>query len=225
MLIQEWMSKKVITVDCKDNLNDAIKLFQTRIISMLPVLKAGKLVGIITDGDIKKASPSDATTLDKFEIGTLLDSVTVEYIMSKPVITIRTNRTVGEAARVMLDNQISGLPVIDKSGQIEGIITKSDVFRCFVSFAGVSEKGQIFAFKLPDRPGMIKGLTDRIRKSGGRLGSIMTSYDGLEKGYRKVFIHSFDIDPDAFDSLITQFLETVELIYTADLSRGIRTIY
>jgi acetoin utilization protein AcuB len=89
----------------------------------------------------------------------------------------------------------------------------------------VSDNGQVFAFKLPDRPGMIKGLTDRIRKSGGRLGSIMTSYDNLEVNYRKVFIHTFDIAPETFDSLVGQFQQTVELIYTADLSRNIRTIY
>jgi acetoin utilization protein AcuB len=225
MLIQEWMSRNVITANHKDTLNDAIKIFRTRIVSVLPVLKTEKLIGIITDGDIKKASPSDATTLDKFEMGALMDGVLIESIMSKPVITIRSNRTVGEAARVMLRNAVSGLPVLDRAGNIEGIITKSDIFRCFVSFAGITDTGQIFAFKLPDKPGMIKGLTDRIRKSGGRLGSIMTSYEGLEKGYRKIFIHSFDLQPDVFDSLIKQFQETVELLYTADLSRGLRTTY
>ena len=78
MLIKEWMSKSVITIDDNDSLNDAIKLFQTRIISMLPVLNNKKLVGILTDGDVKNATPSDATTLDRFEMPSLMDKVKIE---------------------------------------------------------------------------------------------------------------------------------------------------
>jgi acetoin utilization protein AcuB len=100
---------------------------------MLPVLKGGKMVGIVTDGDIKKASPSDATSLDKFEITSLIAQVPVASIMSKPVITIRSHCTIGEAARIMLNNEISGLPVVDRDGRIEGIITKSDIFRTIPS--------------------------------------------------------------------------------------------
>ncbi|MBW2655954.1 MAG: CBS domain-containing protein [Deltaproteobacteria bacterium] len=224
MLIKEWMSKSVITVENDQSLNDVLKLFQTRVISMLPVLKDGKLAGIVTDGDIKKASPSDATTLDKFELSSLMDTVKIESIMSKPVETIQSDRTVDEAAGIMLRKGISGMPVVDRSGKIEGIITKSDIFRCFVSFTGVSNKGQIFAFNLPDKPGIIKKLSEMIRNSGGRLCSIMTSYDDIEEGFRKVFFHTFDIDPDNFDSLVEKFYGAGELLYVADLSRGFRMV-
>jgi len=225
MLIKEWMSKPVITINNKDFLNDAAKLFKTRVISMLPVLKEGKLIGILTDGDVKKAMPSDATSLDKFEIISLLDKVTIESVMSKPVITIQADHTVDEAAGIMLSKGISGMPVVSNSGKIEGIITKSDIFRCFVSFTGVSNKGQVFAFNLQDKPGIIKNLTDMIRSSGGRLCSIMTSYDDIEEGFRKVFFHTFDIDPSKFDGLVEKFHEAGELIYAADLSRGFRKIF
>ncbi|MCK5349297.1 MAG: CBS domain-containing protein [Desulfobacula sp.] len=224
MLIKEWMSRTVITLENDKSLNDALKLFQTRVISMLPVLKDGKLVGIVTDGDIKKASPSDATTLDKFEITSLMDTVKIESVMSKPVDTIRSDHTVDEAAGIMLSKSISGMPVIDTAGKIEGIITKSDIFRCFVSFTGVSNKGQIFAFSLPDKPGIIKNLSDMIRNSGGRLCSIMTSYDDIEEGFRKVFFHTFDIGHGTFDSLVEKFHGAGELLYVADLSRGIRMV-
>ncbi|MBU1344354.1 MAG: CBS and ACT domain-containing protein [Proteobacteria bacterium] len=225
MLIKEWMSGSVITIDYNDSLSDAVKLFQTRVISMLPVLKKGKIAGIITDGDIKKAMPSDATSLDRFEIPSLLDSVEIGSVMSKPVVTIRADHTVDEAAGIMLQKGISGMPVLDNNGNIEGILTKSDIFRCFVSFTGVSNKGQIFAFKLKDRPGVIKTLTDIIRKNNGRLCSIMTSYDDIEEGYRKVFFHAFDIDPSSFDYLVEKFHEAGELYYVADLSRGFRKIF
>jgi len=225
MLIKEWMSRSVITINDKESLSDAATLFQTRLISLLPVLKDEKLVGIVTDGDVKKAIPSDATTLDKFEMPSLLDSVKIKSVMSKPVVTIRADHTVDEAAAIMLRNGISGLPVLDAQGKIDGIITKSDIFRCFVSFTGVSNKGQIFAFNLQDRPGVIKVLTDIIRKKGGRLCSIMTSYDDIEEGFRKVFFHTFDIDPSGFDNLVEKFHETGELFYAADLSRGFRKIF
>ncbi|MBA3012501.1 MAG: CBS domain-containing protein [Desulfobacula sp.] len=225
MLIKEWKSKPVITINRDASLTDAVTLFQTRVISMLPVLKEGKLVGILTDGDIKKASPSGATTLDRFEINSLMDTLPVESIMSKPVVTIGSDHTVDEAAGIMLSKAISGMPVIDTTGKIEGIITKSDIFRCFVSFTGVSNKGQVFAFNLQDRPGIIKKLTDMIVQHGGRLCSIMTSYDDIEDGFRKVFFHTFDIDCDRFDSLVEKFYESGQLLYAADLSRGFRKIY
>ena len=225
MLIKEWMSRSVITIDSNKSLNDAIKIFQVRIISMLPVLNQGQLVGIITDGDIKKAMPSDASTLNKFEMQTLMDKVKITTIMSKPVITTGQDHTVDEAAGIMLEKGISGMPVLGPNGGLEGIITKSDIFRCFVSFTGVSNQGQIFAFKLKDRPGVIKLLSGIIRKSGGRLCSIMTSYDDIEEGYRKVFFHAFDISPSDFDLLVERFFEAGELYYAADLSRKIRKIF
>ncbi len=225
MLIKEWMSKTVITVKDDDSLSDTIKLFQQKIISMVPVLKNRELVGIVTDGDVKKAAPSDATSLDKFEIMSLMDTVPMHSIMSKPVVDIKADHTVDEAARIMLSKGISGMPVLDKKGAIEGIITKSDIFRCLVSYSGSANKEQIFSFKLPDKADAIKILTDMIRQTGGRLCSILASYDEVEQGFRKVFIHAFDIDSDKFDSLVEKFQNSYELLYAADLSRKIRKIY
>lgn len=225
MLIKEWMSKPVITIRHDESLNDADKLFRTRVISMLPVIRDDDLAGIITDGDLKRAMPSDATTLDRFELPALLDSIKVGSIMSKPVITIPYDHTVDEAAGIMLKKGISGLPVTGRSGELSGIITKSDIFRCFVSFTGVSTTGQIFATRLQDRPGLIKKFTDMIRAKGGRMCSIMTSYDDIEEGYRKVFFHTFDIKPEDFFSLVETFSEIGQLYYAADLSRGYRKIF
>lgn len=224
MLVKEWMSKPVILINHDQSLNEAAKKFKTRVISMLPVLKDGILAGVVTDGDIKKAMPSEATSLDKFEIPALLDSVSVETVMSSPVITIQCDHTIDEAAGMMLKKGISGMPVVTRKGHIEGIITKSDIFRCFVSFTGVSNKGQIFAFTLQDKPGLIKNLTEIIRSSGGRLCSVMTSYDDIEDGYRKVFFHTFDIEPQQFDAVVEKLHVSGDLYYAADLSRGLRRL-
>jgi acetoin utilization protein AcuB len=225
MLIKEWMSRSIITINEDNSLYDASKLFQTMVISMLPVLEEGKIVGIVTDGDIKKATPSDATTLDKFEIPTLLENLKIKSIMSRPVVTIQTDRTMDEAAAIMLKKGISGLPVVNKHGIIEGIITKSDIFRCFVSFTGVSKEGQIFAFRLNDRPGIIQTIIDGIREGSGRICSILTSYDDIEEGIRTVFIHVFDMGPLHFDSLVDRFHRAGGLLYAADLTRGFRKIF
>ena len=225
MLIKEWMCSTVLTMEDNESLSDALKLFQTRVISMLPVLKNGRLVGIVTDGDVKKASPSDATTLDRFEMSSFMDKVAIETVMSKPVETIREDHTVDLAAGIMLRKGISGMPVVDASGKINGIITKSDIFRCFVSFTGVANNGQVFAFNLKDKPGIIKKLTDMIRNNGGRLCSILTSYDDMEEGFRKVFFHTFDMEPDNFETLVEKFSGAGELLYAADLSRGVRKVF
>jgi acetoin utilization protein AcuB len=225
MLIKEWMSKPVITIRHDESLNDAAKLFRTRVISLLPVIIDDRLAGILSDGDLKRAMPSDATTLDRFELPALLDSITVKSIMTKNPITIPMNYTVDEAAAVMLKKGIAGMPVMDGSGDMTGIITKSDVFRCFVSFTGVTGNGQIFATRLKDRPGIIKKFTDLIREKGGRMNSIMTSYDDTEPGYRKVFFHTFDLTPEGFSSLVDAFREIEHLYYAADLSQGYRKIF
>ena len=224
MLIKEWMSRSVVILGPEDSLYDASKLFRSMVISMLPILEDGKIVGILTDGDVKKATPSDATTLDKFEMPGLMDTVKIKSVMSTPVVTIQADHTVDEAASIMLQKGISGVPVLSRTGQLEGIITKSDIFRCFVSFTGVSKNGQIFAFRLHDRPGIIQTIIDIIRESHGRLCSIMTSYDDVEEGLRTVFFHAFDIDPAHFDLLVERFHGIGGLLYVADLSRGLRKI-
>lgn len=225
MLVQDWMSRSVITVEEDCSLNKAAQIFQTRVISMLPVLACGKLAGIITDGDLKKALPSKATTLDRYEIISLLDTVTVKKVMASPVKTIGPLYTVDEAAALMLSSSISGMPVCSPSGKIKGIITKSDIFRCFASFTGVAKNGQVFAFTLKDKPGLIKSITDVIRQYGGRLCSIMTSYDDIDDAYRKVFFNVFDIRPERFEELIKEFCTTGNLFYAADLSSGFRKNY
>ncbi len=155
----------------------------------------------------------------------LMDTVRIESVMSAPVVTVQSDHTVDEAAGIMLAKSISGMPVLDGKGRMTGIITKSDVFRCFVSFTGVSNKGQVFAFMLQDKPGIIKYLTDMNRNSGGRLGSIMTSYDDIEEGFRKVFFHTFDIDADKYERLVEKFYGTGNLLYAADQSSNSRRIF
>lgn len=225
MLIHEWMSKNVLTMESTGSIQEAIELFHSRIISMIPVFEKRKLMGIITDGDIKNASPSDVTSLSKYELPAILGKVKVETIMSKPVITIRNNYTVPEAAQIMLSSGINGLPVVDRYNELVGIITKSDIFRCVVSFMGLADNGQIFGFLLKDEPGMIKQITDRIRKGGGRIGSVMTTYNKDSDDRRKIFICAFNMEEATYQMLSEEFRNKECLLYAADLSRRVRELY
>ena len=128
MLVKNWMSKNVITVDIKDSMSDAIRLLKEHNFRMLPVIKKGNLAGIITDRDLKKASASDATTLEIHELLYLLEKIRIEDIMVKEVITVPANFTVEETAQVLLKNKISGVPVVDNEEKIVGIITQTDLF-------------------------------------------------------------------------------------------------
>lgn len=225
MLIKKWMSKPVITVEKDASLMDVANLFKRKIISMVPVVENGKPIGIVTDGDIKKASPSEATSLDIYELMSLVRQIKIDRVMSSPVLTVPCEFTVDEAASMMLSKNISGMPVMGKDGKMVGIITKSDIFRCFVSFTGVANKGQVFAFKIKDKPGIVQGLINTIRENNGRLSSIMTSYDDTDEGFRKIFIHTFGLGSDLFDPLVNELRLKGEMIYAADQKSGRRIVF
>jgi len=127
-LVRDWMTANPITVDPKTTLPEAHKIMKDRRIRRLPVVDRGHLVGIVTLGDIREAEPSDATTLSIFELHYLLAKLTIGEIMTREPITISVNATIREAAKIMLQHKIGGLPVME-DGKLVGIITESDIFR------------------------------------------------------------------------------------------------
>jgi len=219
------MSKNVITVDVDDSMQYALRLMKENGVRILPVLKKGRLAGVITDRDLKRASASDATTLDIHELLYLISKIKVGSIMSKSLITVPHNFTVEETAQVLLENKISGAPVVDQNGGVVGIITQTDLFRVLISLTGVGKGGIQFAFQLEDRPGSIKEVADVIRKYGGRMISILTSYDKVPEGYRKVFIRMHSIDRSRLKQLQVDLSKMVALIYMVDHRENIREIY
>jgi acetoin utilization protein AcuB len=133
ILVKDWMTKKVITVAPETSLPDAHRLMKINHIRRLPVVdKKGKILGIVTLGDIREASPSDATTLSVWELHYLLSKLTVGKIMTPNPITVKPDSTIRDAAKLMLENKIGGLPVVDEDNKVVGIITESDIFRLLV---------------------------------------------------------------------------------------------
>ena len=225
MLVKNWMSKNVITVDEKDSMEDAMKNLKKHDIRMLPVMKKGKLVGIITDRDLKKASASDATTLEVHELLYLLMKIKVKDIMTRDVITVPPDYTVEETAQVLQKNRISGAPVVDDSGQLVGTITQTDLFRVLISLTGIGNGGIQFGFQVEDRPGSIKEVADIIRIYGGRMVSILSSYDDVAEGYRKVYIRMRSIERARLQMLIQDLRTKATLLYMVDRRENKREIY
>lgn len=130
-LVRDWMTPNPIVVDPKTTLPEAHKLLKEKRIRRLPVADRGHLVGIVTLGDVREAEPSDATTLSIFELHYLLAKLTIGEIMTREPITIKPDATIREAAKIMLQHKIGGLPVME-DGKVVGIITESDIFRVLV---------------------------------------------------------------------------------------------
>ncbi len=129
--VRDWMTPNPITIDPKTTLPEAHKLMKECHIRRLPVVDRGKVVGILTLGDVREASPSDASSLSIFELNYLLSKLTVENIMTRDPLTISPTATIREAAQLMLDHKIGGVPVVEGE-KLVGIITESDIFRVLV---------------------------------------------------------------------------------------------
>jgi acetoin utilization protein AcuB len=225
MLIRNFMTKDVITIDAEESMPKAIQLLKQHKINMMPVTHQGRLVGVITDRDLKKASPSEATDLATHELKYLLNKIKIKDIMTKKVITIPSDFTIEEAAEILMNEDISGAPVVNDRGDIEGIITSTDLYKALISLSGLGRKGIQFAFQIEDRPGSIKELTDIIRAAGGRIASIMSSYDRVREGWRNVFIRAYDINRNILPQLIKDLQNKATMLYMVDHKENKRQIF
>ncbi len=189
MFVSDWMTKRVCTVSPDDSISDAARLAKEKGIKHLPVVKAGKLKGIISDRDIKEYVPSKATSLDVYELHYLLAKTKVRSVMKQRVYTVTPDTPVEEAAMIMFDNNIGCLPVMDKGGLV-GIISDRDIFMVLVDITGVRHGGHRVCVTLEDRPGSIKEVADIIRKHGFNLRSILTSGAGVKESWRRVVIRT-----------------------------------
>ncbi|NLW81125.1 MAG: CBS domain-containing protein [Desulfovibrionales bacterium] len=202
MIIKDWMTKDVITVDPEASMMRAAKLMKEKGIRRLPVVDdKGKVVGMLSDRDVKEASPSKATTLDVHELYYLLSEIKVKNIMTPNPMTIRDSDTVLKCAAIMHDKKVSGLPVLDDNDRLVGIMTQNEVYRVLLSITGVYHGGVHIGLKLPDEKGSLKDALDCLRSYKTRVISILTSYDKVEEGFREVFIRIKDVDKATLNDL------------------------
>lgn len=130
--VGDIMSSPVICIDSQTSVPAAHLLMKEHGIRRLPVVDDGRLVGIITLGDVRGALPSEATTLNRFELPYLMEQLKVDRVMTRGVITVTEETGVVEAARLMVKNKLSGLPVVSADGQVVGMVTESDLFLVLV---------------------------------------------------------------------------------------------
>ena len=188
MLVQDWMKKDVITIDAHASVIDAVHLLKEKGIRRLPVMKNGKLVGIVTDRDLKDFTPSKATTLDIYELRYLLSKANVEEAMTPDPITVPPDLPIENVAAIMHDKRISGLPVVDKNGDLVGIITETDVFELLVALSGVRQGGIRLCMAIEDKSGSAKEVADILRKYGAKIEAILINYENVAPGYRDLIL-------------------------------------
>jgi acetoin utilization protein AcuB len=189
MYVSDWMTKKVYTVGPDDYLSDAITLMKDKAVKHLPVVKGDKIKGILSDRDIKEYSPSKATTLDIYELHYILANTKIKELMKVRVFTTTQDTPVEEAAMLMLDKSIGCMPVLH-AGCLVGIISDKDIFHAMVDITGVRHGGHRICVTIEDRPGSIREVADVIRRHGFHLQGILTSYEGVREGFRKIVIRT-----------------------------------
>jgi acetoin utilization protein AcuB len=199
MFVRDYMTRNPITVTPETTFPQAIKAIRNNKIRHLPVVEDNKLVGLIVENDLLSNQPSQATTLSVFEIYALLDSLLVSKMMSRPVITVEGDCPIEEAARIMVENKISCLPVVDGNNLV-GIITETDIFKSLVMVLGGKERGLRLTLRLPDKVGELAAISAKIAESGGNIVAITSSSHGLEGGLRDVTIKEAGADQEALVS-------------------------
>jgi acetoin utilization protein AcuB len=169
MLVKQKMTKKPITTTTDASVSDALSLMHEKKVHRLPVLDpGGKLVGIVSEGDLLYASPSPATTLNVWEMHALLAKLKVEKVMTRKVITVTEDTPVEEAACVMVEKKIGGLPVL-REKELVGIITETDIFKVFISLLGGYQPGVRVSASIPGAKGTFAKVSSVISKAGGDI--------------------------------------------------------
>ncbi len=217
MLVRDWMTKSVVSVDEDTSIMKAGVLMRGKGIRFLPVTdKHGKLAGVVTDRDLKAAAPSKATSLDVYELNYLLSNVKVNEIMTRDPVIVKPDETIEFAAALLLDNKISGLPVVDAGSKLVGVITQSDVFKTLVKITGTLVGGVQFAFHLDDRPGSLKEVADEIRRLGGRIVSVLTHYPENGDKFREVYLRIMHVPMDQLEKMKNELGEKFRVLYVVE---------
>lgn len=224
-MVKDWMSSAPITIDVKASLSEALATMEKHYISLLPVLENDKLSGIITDMDMKPFKTLCCSNSAAGGFAVILDRVRVEDVMSRTPVTIPSDYTMEEVADVLLKNEAYGVLVVDGNNQLVGVVTQRDINRVFISLTGLRKGGIAFGFLLEDSPGSIKDVTDILRSHGGRIQSILTSYERTVKGYRNVQIRVRKLDRSSLPRILQELREKGRLLYKIDHRENTREVY
>lgn len=183
MFVKWRMTANPFTIDSGVTVPAAIEMMQTHNITKLPVLRDGKLCGVVSQSDINRALPSDATSLSFGEVAYLLSKLKIYKIMQKNPPTISADAMLEEAAIVMRDSKVDILPVMDE-GKVVGVITESDVLDAFIDINGAREPGTRLVIEADDQPGVMS----RLARVTGELETNITHIAVYRTGMESSFV-------------------------------------
>ncbi|RCX17196.1 acetoin utilization protein AcuB [Anaerobacterium chartisolvens] len=193
MYVKNRMTSNPYTVSPDSTIAEALELMRRNKVRRLPVIKAGRLAGIVTEREMLEVSPSKATTLSIFEMNYLLSKTKVSSVMTKDVITVDPDTLLEEAARIMRENTISSLPVMEGQ-ELVGIITETDIFDAFIEMMGLRDTGTRISLEVEDAPGILAKVTQVIKEFGVNITHI--AIYGGEGGIREVVIRVNTLNVD-----------------------------
>ena len=214
MLVGERMTHPVVTVSPDTPITDALKLMRQEKIRRMPVVQNGKLVGIVSDKDLLNASPSSATSLSIWEMNYLLSKITVDDVMTRDVLTVTPDTPIEQAARIMADNKIGGLPVTD-NGSVLGIITETDIFKLFLELMGARDPGVRITAIVPEQRGELARLTRAISEIGGNIVALGT-FAGENTSNREITFKVSGVSEEQAEAAVQPFVEKIKDIRTCE---------
>lgn len=171
MYVKNFMSTPVVSVSPNDTIADTLALMREKQINRMPVVDKGKVVGLVTDGDLREISPSPATTLSIFELNYLVAKTAIREVAVKHVISCTPNTKIEDAALLMREHKIGGLPVVE-DGQLVGIITQTDIFDAFLDTLGFRSPGQRVVVETKDEVGVISEMSAIIKDYDVNIASL-----------------------------------------------------
>jgi acetoin utilization protein AcuB len=212
MLVEKRMKGNPITVGPQDSFRHAMNLIRQRGIRHLPVVEGNRLVGIVTDRDLRQASPSPATSLEIHELHYLLEKVKVRDIMTSPVVTATPEMPIEAAARLMLTHRIGSLPVL-RGTALVGIITETDILSAFVDVMGIQAEQTRLELILEDRAGAFLDVCRVIQDQGGDIASVVTATASHRGEQKKVML--FRLEGVVLDPLVKRLEASGHIVLSA----------
>ena len=213
MLVGERMSRPVIALTKDMPIHEALALFKKEKIRRAPVLQNGQLVGIVSDKDLLNASPSPVSSLSVWEMNYLLSKITVQEVMTRKVETVQVDTPIEEAARIMADKKIGGMPVMEDH-KVVGMITETDLFKIFLELMGARLSGIRVTALVPDKPGELAQITKAVADAGGNF-LAFGQFSGTDANSRLVTFKVAGIKTDALkkslEKIVTKFVDVREV--------------
>jgi acetoin utilization protein AcuB len=207
MLVGDRMTKPVITAAPDLPISEALNLMRLEHIRRIPVVYGGKLVGIVSDKDLLNASPSAATSLSVWEMNYLISKITLKDVMTGKVLTVTEETPIEEAARIMADNKIGGLPVV-RAGKVVGIITETDLFKIFLEMMGARESGVRGTVLMAEKTGQLAALTKALSAEGGNFVAFGT-FAGEDSANRLITFKVTNLSKDKVEELLKPLVQKV----------------